>query len=191
MHNAKHMKHAISAWLCVLALNVASAGQVSTGARNSPSPKLELSLRTDRTSYSMTDKMHIEVQLTNIGNTDVYVWSWIFCWGQGPSLSIRALNNAGQWVQPASGFLLDCVPPPPKANDPTQFIKIEPGRFYGLAEDFPLKDLMDGPGQRTLIVKLGGTLSRDFITGLGYPDLPYWTSEDRPLTARVRLTVTH
>ena len=138
----------------------------------------------------MKDKMHLEVQLTNAGNTDVYVWDWIFCWGQGPALSIHTLNERGDWVQPASGFLMDCVPPPPKEGDSTQFIRIEPARFYGLAEDFNIRDLVDGPGKRTLIVKLGGVLSQEFIRKLGYPDLPYWTSQDESVSAKVKITVT-
>ncbi len=138
----------------------------------------------------MKDKMHIEVQLTNAGETDVYVWDWIFCWGQGSSLSIHALNASGKWVQPASSVLLDCIPPPPKEGNPAQFVRIQPARFYGMADEFDLRDVVDGPGERTLIIGLSGVIGRDFIRKLGYADLPYWTSEDKPVFAKVKITVT-
>jgi hypothetical protein len=138
----------------------------------------------------MKDKMHIEVQVANGGDDDVYIWDGIFCWGQGGALNIRALTSAGKQVHPASDFLLDCVPPPPKEGDLTQFIRIGPGRFYGLTGDFDLRDLVDGPGERTLVIRLGGVLSLEFIRTLGYPELPYWTSEDKPLISEVHLTIT-
>ncbi|HWH59000.1 MAG TPA: hypothetical protein VN682_15335 [Terriglobales bacterium] len=153
-------------------------------------PNLQLSVRADRSSYSLKDKLHMEVQLTNVGNSDIYVWDWIFCWGQGSAISIHAFDDKGKMVQPVSGFLIDCVPPPPKEHDTTQFIRLEPGRFYGVSEDFDMRDLVDGPGNRILTISIGGVLSRDFLHKFGYPDLPYWTSDDKPLSARISIRVT-
>src|SRR5258708_36292968 len=109
-------------------------GQKSSSASASE-PNLQLSVRTNRTVYSMKDKLHIEVQLTNAGNSDVYVWDWFFCWGQGSDLSIHAFDANGKMVQPVSGILIDCVPPPPKEHDTSQFIRLEPGRFYGVSAE--------------------------------------------------------
>lgn len=153
-------------------------------------PQLQLSIRTDRSVYSMKDKLHMEVQLTNVGKSDVYVWDWIFCWGQGSALSIHAFDDKGKMVQPVSGFLIDCVPPPPKEHDTSQFIRLEPGRFYGIADDFDIRDLVDGPGNRTLSISISGVLSHDFLRKFGYPDLPYWTSDDKLLFDRVPIRVT-
>ena len=153
-------------------------------------PQLQLSIRTDRSVYSMKDKLHMEVQITNVGNSDVYVWDWIFCWGQGSALSIHAFDDKGKMVQPVSGFLIDCVPPPPKEHDTSQFIRLEPGRFYGIADDFDMRDLVDGPGNRTLAISISGVLSHDFLRKFGYPDLPYWTSDDKFLFSRVPIRVT-
>ena len=164
--------------------------QAKTQREKRPPGELQLTLRTDRTTYSMKDKVHLEVQATNVGDSDMYVWSWIFCWGQGSALSIHALDGKENLVQPASGILLDCVPPPPGEHDFSEFIRLEPGRFDGLAEDFDPRDLVDGPGERTLVVTLGGVLSWDLIREMKYPDLPYWTSEDKPLMAKLRLTFT-
>lgn len=173
--------------LCIL--SNASVAQNDNSSKNSQAPHLKLTVRTDRSTYSMKDKLHIEVQLTNVGNSDVYVYDWIFCWGQGSALSVHALDQKGKWVQPKSSFLLDCIPPPPTEHDSSQFIRIEPGRFYGLEDDFNLPDLVDGPGERTVEVALGGVLSRDFLRKYGNPDLPYWTGDDKPLFARVHIHV--
>jgi hypothetical protein len=138
----------------------------------------------------MKDRIHLEVQVTNDGRSDVYVWSSIFCWGQGSALSIHTINAKGELIQPASTFLLDCVPPPPAGHQISQFIKLEPGRFYGIADDFKPRDLVDGPGEVTLVVTLSGVLSKDLIRELVYPNLPYWTSEDHRLIAKLPLAFT-
>ena len=176
-------------WACFCVLTAAAFAQDKSAGVSNKTPNLQLSVRTDRVTYSMKDKLHIEVQLTNVGQSDVYVWRWIFCWGQGPALSIHALDQKGEWVQPKSSFLLDCLPPTPKEHDASQFIRIEPGRFYGVTDDFNLPDLVDGPGKRTLEIGLSGVLSKEIIREFGFPNLPYWTSDDKPLFARVRIRV--
>jgi len=183
-------KELLSLVLAVVSLSAVALAQ-SANSENVNKPNLQLSVRADRSSYSMKDKLHMEVQLTNVGNSDIYVWDWIFCWGQGSAISIHAFDNKGKMVQPVSGFLIDCVPPPPKEHDTSQFIRLEPGRFYGVSEEFDMRDLVDGPGSRTLIVSIGGVLSHDFLRKSGYPDIPYWTSDDKSLSARVQIQVTN
>lgn len=62
--------------LCIL--SNASVAQNDSSSKNSQAPHLKLTVRTDRSTYSMKDKLHIEVQLTNVGNSDVYVMTGSF-----------------------------------------------------------------------------------------------------------------
>src|SRR6185437_4871893 len=68
-------------------------------------PNLQLSVRADRSSYSLKDKLHMEVQLTNVGNSDIYVWDWIFAGVKGRRLAFMPLTIKERWSSPYQDFL--------------------------------------------------------------------------------------
>jgi hypothetical protein len=63
----------------------------------------------------------------------VYIWEWDLCWNFARGLSMYLTTADGTPVR--GDFLFDCVPPPPKEGNVYAFIKLEPGRFYGIADD--------------------------------------------------------
>lgn len=70
----------------------------------------------------------------------------------------------------------------------SEFIRIDPGKFYGRSDDFKLRELVNKPGEYTVIVQCGSWPTTAFLAEAGFPKLPYW-AEDKPLIAKVHITV--
>ena len=155
-------------------------------------PPLELAVKTDRQAYRMSDKIRMETQLLNTGNEDVYIWDWDFCWNPARGLSMYLTTSDGS---PAHGdFFFDCVPPPPKEGNVYAFIKLEPGRFYGVADEIKVTDVVSKPGEYDINVNYNSFVSRSFIKEFFKHDpiskLPLWTMEQPTITApRVHIVV--
>jgi len=174
-------------WRCVMALALAAcSSQLSMHGQQPPSP-LALDVRADRKTYSIKDKLKMEVQLTNISNEDIYVYEWYLCWGQGPALNLQIFDAAGKFIGP--GFESDCVPPPPKLGDLTQFARIAPSKFYVITDSFGLRQLVKKPGEYELVVQCGAFLPPDYWVKEGFPKLAYWTSEHPRLKAKIHISV--
>jgi hypothetical protein len=150
--------------------------------------RLQLTVRTDKQTYSIKSEMLLEVQLTNVGRDTVYVYRWNLCWGQGPALNMRVKDAEGRDVY--TSILWDCIPPPPKPGEPSQFIRLEPSNFYGLRNEIKLRQIVNKPGKYQLTIQIGSFPSPEFLKDAGFPNLPYWTTLDKPLTRRILITVT-
>lgn len=122
------------------------------------SAPLVLSVRTDRQTYRMLDKIRMETQLLNAGIEDVYTYEWDLCWNFARGLSMHWSTPDGKPVH--GGFLLDCVSPPPKEGNVYAFIRLQPGRFYGLADEMKVSDVVNKPGEYNLTVIYGSSISR-------------------------------
>ena len=131
--------------------------------------------------------MQIEVQLTNAGSDVVYLYRWDLCWGQGPALNLSVEDSAGRGVQ--TEFLWDCVPPPPRSDEANEFIRIDPSNFYGLSSRIKLREIVNKPGAYNLTIRFGSSLSPEFLKDGGFPERPYWTTLDKPLTQKIHITV--
>jgi len=92
----------------------------------------------------------METQLLNTGNEDVCIWEWDLCWNFARGLSMYFTTADGTPVQ--GNFLFDCVPPPPKEGNVYAFIKLEPGRFYGIADEIKVTDVVSKPGEYDISV---------------------------------------
>ena len=154
--------------------------------------QLEMALKADRDTYRLSDALHLETRLTNVGQEDVYIWEWDLCWNPARGLTMRIVDAQGKDVQ--GRILLDCVPPPPRAGDVYQFIKLARGNFHGRAEKLNLSDLINGPGEYDISTYFSGHLSRKWTTEFLGKDpigkLPLWTMDKAPLTSnRVHITV--
>jgi hypothetical protein len=64
-------------------------------------------------------------------------------------------------------FLFDCVPPPPKEGNVYDFIKLEPGRFYGVADEIKVTDVASKPGEYDINVTYNSFASRSTGTATG------------------------
>lgn len=178
----------VAASTCVLARSTDSTHLAPSIAV----PQLELALKTDRDTYRLSDTLHLETRLTNVGQTDVFIWEWDLCWNPARGLTMRITDAQGKDVQ--GRILLDCVPPPPRQGDVYQFFRLARGDFHGRAEDFAVSDLVNGPGEYNISAFFSGSLSRNWIAEFLAKDpigkLPLWTMDKPPLTSnRVRINV--
>ena len=127
----------------------------------SRSVALALTLNADRITYKMSDTLHLEIRLTNIGSEDVYLWDQDMCWNPARGLSMRVMIPDGKEVQ--SPILLDCLPPPPRQGDSYQFLRIAPHAFYGQVYRFKVAELVNKPGEYTIHATFSSFLSASFI----------------------------
>jgi len=185
------MQKLILVYLMIAAMTSAVVAQVNKAERPA-APSLELAVRTDQQTYRMSDKIRLETRLLNTGNEDVYIWEWDLCWNPARGLSMYFTTSDGS---PAHGdFFFDCVPPPPKEGNVYAFIKLEPGRFYGVADEIKVTDVVSKPGEYDIGVTYNSFVSRSFIKESFKHDpiakLPLWTMEQPTITApRVHIVV--
>jgi hypothetical protein len=147
---------------------------------------LRLTVRTDRQIYRMSDKIKMETQLLNVGREDVYIWDWDLCWNLARGLSMYVTTPNGAAVH--GNFLFDCLPPPPEEGHVYAFIKLEPGRFYGIADEIKVADVVSKPGQYNIEITYNSFLSRSWVNEFLSHDpivkLPLWTMEQPTIKAR-------
>jgi len=178
---------------CLIAFVMISAMSAQVNEVDNPAPSvLQLTVRTNHQTYRMSDKIRMETQLLNTGNEDVYIWEWDLCWNLARGLSMYLTKPDGTPVQ--GDFLFDCVPPPPKEGKVYAFIKLEPGRFYGIADEIKVTDVVNKPGEYDISVTYNSFISRSFIKEFLKHDpisaLPVWTMEQPMVKApKVRIIV--
>lgn len=185
------MRRFVLACLIAAALTSALAARVNK-ADKPASPTLQLTVRTDRHTYLMSDKVRMETQLLNTGNEDVYIWEWDLCWNFARGLSMYLTTPDGTAVQ--GDFLFDCVPPPQKEGNVYAFVKLEPGRFYGITDEIKMTDVVSKPGEYDLSVTYYSSISRSFIKEILKHDpistLSVWTMEQPAIKApKVRIII--
>ena len=171
----------VSIAIAATALAAGQADKVPEPAR----PDLELAVRTDRQTYRMSDKIKMETRILNTGNEDVYIWDWDLCWNPVRGLSMHVSTPDGSEVH--GEVLFDCVPPPPKEGRIYDFIRLEPGRLYGTADEIKVTDVVSKPGRYNIDVTYNSFLSRSFIKEFLSHDpiakLPVWTMEQPTIKA--------
>jgi hypothetical protein len=172
-----------------------ASGQSSHPTASKPSKPaelpLQLTVRVDKQTYHLSDGIETEVQITNIGKDDVYVYDWSLCWNDARWLTMRAFNAKGDYVH-SSEFLADCLPPPPVKGEVYQFIRIEPHRFYGMVDGFPIRELVDKAGEYDIDVTYESCLAAEWISKYFASEpiskLPLWTME-KPILKSNRIPI--
>ena len=174
----------------LLYLTIAAMTSAVGQSNTVPTPDraaLRLAVRTDRQIYRMSDKIKIETQLLNVGREDVYIWDWDLCWNPARGLSMYVTTPNGAAVH--GNFLFDCLPPPPAEGHVYAFIKLEPGRFYGIADEVKVTDVVSKPGQYNIDVTYNSFISRSWINEFLSHDpiakLPLWTMEQPTIKAHL------
>lgn len=133
-------------------------------------PTLALSILTDKREYRMGDVLRLETRFSNTGTQTFYLFDDL-CWNPGNLLNIHTFNGSGKEVSGHSDFLRDCLPPPPRPDDTSRFIQLEPGAFEASAEKFDIRELVPEPGQYDLLVYYHSGISKKWISEYGGPKL--------------------
>jgi len=154
--------------------------------------RLTLTIRADRLVYSLGDTVPLEVQLTNTGSGTLYVYDDV-CFNPGNFLTLEVFTASGKEVSVPITYLRDCLPPPPRRNDLSRFFRLEPQNFYGIIENYAVRELVAEPGEYDVVVHYEAALSKKWIAKYGgakIAELPVWTREKPVLTSnRLRINV--
>jgi hypothetical protein len=118
--------------------------------------QITLFLTTDRTKYSLSQSMVLNVGIRNDGHNPVYVYGDI-AWGYGGGLVLKIKDQSGNDVVPELHD--DTMLPPPRLDDPRIFVRLIEDNFFGTRRVLPLKDVIRHPGKYTLRVEYKSPLS--------------------------------
>jgi len=181
-------------WFVVAAVTFSMGQKVIEKQQRQPSTsadlKMAVTIRTNQPSYRMGDTVPLEVQLTNTGTSMLYLFDDV-CWNPGNFLTIHVFTTEGKEVSGKLDSLRDCLPPPPRRDDISSFIRLQPRTFFGVQEDFTARELVPGPGDYDVVVHYEAALSADWIAKYGgakMAELPVWT-RDRPVLTSNHLRV--
>jgi hypothetical protein len=168
--------------LCVAALLVVSAGFLL--AQNDP--ELGARLLVGKGSYSIHDKIQLEITRENVGHGELAVSSLWF-WGVMRT-DVHVFDKLGHEVR--TEFLADSVPYPPKPHD---FVILGPGEFIGKRLDENATDFVRTPGEYSFLVEYTCEISEDLARKmLQLPDdVPFWGRQRGTISSnevRVRIT---
>ena len=173
------MKQAILA-LTTLMMSVALAA-----ADKAADTKLSVRLRSDKTSYSLSGDIHLEIIRENSGANQLLVCRQ---WGWGIARTeVQVFDASGKEVR--TDFMADELPPPPQPYD---FVLLSPGDFVGTRLEEPAKHFVNKPGDYELVVKYTSYLSEDYAREvMKMPNKAFWSRErGAVLSNRIKLHVT-
>ena len=180
-------------FLFMLAVSPALSTQLPAESGGHRHPQLTLTVRAKRQVYRLSEKVEFESRLTNIGKEDVYLFDDV-CSGFADGLSLSVYDSQGKEVPRVSdafsGFFPDCIPPPPKPRDMSSFLRLPIGHFYGHTISFKIQDFAKKPGEYDFVFEYHPIISASLLAESGFPDVSFWSSEEKPLRCRVHVKVT-
>jgi hypothetical protein len=166
----------------VVLISCSPLGKLSDDSESKAKTKplqLAVQILASRNEYRMNDVLSLDTRLENTGPETFYIFQDM-CWNPGNLLNIHVLDVSGKEVIGHSGFLRDCLPPPPARNDTSRFTEMEPGSFEGITAKFDIRELVPQPGEYDVLVHYHSGISQDWISKYGGSELaslPIWTSE--------------
>jgi hypothetical protein len=130
---------------------------------------LEVTLTTDRNSYTLKDVIIVQVLLTNLSKSPLYIRAPLD-WGESASLSLW-VKDAISGKEVVQDIIADALTPPPRSKD--DFVKVLPDHIYGLVDRLPLADLsVRRSGRYKLVVEYHSPNHASMAFGL-----PIWSRE--------------
>jgi hypothetical protein len=151
----------------------------SESKANTKTLQLAVQILAEPSAYRMKDSVHLDTRLKNIGAEPFYIFNDM-CWNMANHLTLEVLDESGNYVKSHSDAKDDCLPAPPPKNDTSGLIKMEPGSFEAITDNFDVRELVPGPGEYDLVVHYHSGISQEWISQYGGPKmaaLPIWTSD--------------
>jgi hypothetical protein len=148
-------------------------------------PKLTITVKSDKNSYSLRDKIHLTFVRQNDGKQNLLIprqWGWGVM-----RTDIHVFDAKGYDVRTA--FLPDELPPPPQPYD---FVLLEPGEFVGTHIDEDATQFVNSPGDYELVVDYTSYLPETYAREvMKMPSAPFWSRERGTVTSsRIKLHIT-
>ena len=148
--------------------------QDASAVKKSP---LFVTLRTDKLIFQPSDRIGIEVLLTNVSSDPLYI-PVPLDWGESASLSLWASDSISK-KEIEGAFLADAPTPLPKKRE--DFVLLLPNHILGLSDQMSLEDLnLSRPGKYDLYVDYHSPVPTEFSLGL-----PIWSKQDGPIQSKV------
>jgi hypothetical protein len=149
-------------------------------------PKLEVSIRSQKITYSLKEDLQLEIQLTNTGTDSLFIDGGLFF--DDGRLNLWIFDEKGKQVYPA--LPRDLLPPPPPNK--RNFLELHTDEFFGLRINDPMKNLVNSPGTYEIVVDYMSFIPEDWARKyLRLPIAKLWTLERGKVTSnRIRITVT-
>ena len=152
---------------------------------------LELSIRTERTTYRENESMELQLQITNYGPNNPYIWRTDLCWECTTGLKVHIVTADGREI--VSGTNTDLPTPPPRPGHVEDFIRIESETFYGTITKIKVSNLFPKPGNYSFFLTYDSALPTEFASRFPKDDpatkIPVRTEGDPTLVSN-RLQVT-
>jgi hypothetical protein len=137
-----------------------------------PITGLQVIFNCDKVKASMTDTVVFDVAILNVDEHPADLFQRLE-WGEGGGLLLWFRDGKKERFRP----WVDPPYPPPPPDDPGLFIKVEPGRFYGVRERWPVKSIGRGrPGKYTIWVDYTSPVFRENVYDAKFNrnQMPYW-----------------
>ncbi len=141
-----------------LALMILAVGSPGAGFSSCPKrgdvaaqrPPAVISLHLDRSVYALEDSIVTEVAIRNGGADPLFLFNELD-WHVAAGMAVKLFDSDGNWIQT---FVDDPnVPgPPPSLDDPTMFVRLRKGDFFGNRRVLKVRDLVRSPGEYRLSV---------------------------------------
>src|SRR5690349_20200119 len=140
---------------------------------------LEVSLVSDKYSYKPSDRIKLEVTLTNSNAVkDLFSYGTLQF---GPRASFTLFRRDAKGMKVPTRFIDDAWELPPKADDTTAFVKLLPFHFLGTTYSSSIHLLnMDRPGNYTMWVEYHCPIS---AADVGVT--PFWGKENGTIKSNV------
>lgn len=135
--------------------------QSERGGKALANKQTSLLFNIDQTTYSLSQSLVIDVGITNDGPDVVYIYGDI-SWGYMAGLVLTLRDESGKEIAPV---LMDdtVLPPPPRNDDPTMFIKLGANNFFGTRRRLAVTELVKNPGRYSLQVEYRSPLFYRYV----------------------------
>ena len=140
---------------------------------------LEVSLVADKHSYKPSDRIKLEVIVTNSNAVkDLFIYGTLQF---GPRASFTLFRRDGKGTEVPTRFIDDAWELPPKANDRSAFVKLLPFHFLGTTYSSSIHLLnIERPGKYTMWVEYHCPISVENVEVK-----PFWGKENGTIKSNV------
>ena len=152
----------------------------SATSPNRKEPTLTATVASDKTKYSLTDDIHLDVRLTNTGRSELTIFGQLL-WGYAGGLVLHVYDESNKEV-PAK-MLDDDMVIPTTLENPRSFIVLSPNHYFGTTRTDHLADLVHRPGTYFIQTEYISPVPSEFGQG------PNFWSREKPIVWSNRIEV--
>jgi hypothetical protein len=163
------------AFVVLLALALEGNGSIK--------PRLQVSIKSGKSSYSLRGDLQLELTRKNVGDSDLAIhrrWEW-------GSSKIRVFDSRNEELQDV--FLRIDDPP---VLDPSHFVVLKPGESDRTQIEGGVTEFVKNPGQYEFLVEYKSYLPEERARKyLNRKNVQFWSDKQGPVTSeRIKVQIT-